>query len=65
MEKRKQNGDPVLSVGALTTLIKDNLETAFSAVAVEGEVSNMKMASSGHLYFSLKDREAIIQAVMF
>ena len=65
MEKRQKNSDSVLSVGALTSLIKDNLETAFSSVAVEGEVSNLKMASSGHLYFSLKDRDAIIQAVMF
>lgn len=55
----------VLSVSALTLLIKDNLESSFSSVAVEGEVSNVKLSSSGHLYFSLKDKDALIQAVMF
>lgn len=54
-----------LSVGALTLLIKNSLETSFSSVTVEGEVSNSKLSSSGHLYFSLKDKEAMIQAVMF
>lgn len=55
----------VLSVGALTNLIKNSLETSFAALSVEGEVSAAKISSSGHLYFSLKDREALIQAVMF
>jgi exodeoxyribonuclease VII large subunit len=65
MERNPKGSDAVLSVGALTVLIKDSLETAFPSVAVEGEVSNAKLASSGHLYFSLKDRDAVIQAVMF
>ena len=56
---------PVLSVSALTTLIKNSLETSYSSVSVEGEISGAKLSSSGHLYFSLKDREALIQAVMF
>lgn len=55
----------VLSVGALTNLIKSSLETSFSSLSVEGEVTGAKISSSGHLYFSLKDREALIQAVMF
>ncbi len=55
----------VLSVGALTNLIKNSLETSFSSLSVEGEVTGAKISSSGHLYFSLKDREALIQAVMF
>ena len=54
-----------MSVGALTNLIKNSLETSFSSVSVEGEVSGAKISSSGHLYFSLKDRDALIQAVMF
>lgn len=54
-----------ISVSALTFLIKNNLETAFPTLYVEGEVTNAKLSSSGHLYFSLKDREAMIQAVMF
>ncbi len=54
-----------LSVSALTGLIKGTLEDFYSSVAGQGEVSNAKLSSSGHLYFSLKDREALIQAVMF
>jgi exodeoxyribonuclease VII large subunit len=54
-----------LTVSALTQLIKNNLETSFPSVLIEGEVSGSKLSSSGHFYFSLKDRESLIQAVMF
>ncbi len=54
-----------MSVSALTSLIKGTLETSYSSVSVQGEVSNAKLSSSGHLYFSLKDRDSIIQAVLF
>lgn len=53
------------SVSGLTQAIKDSLEGGFPSVEVEGEISNLKAASSGHLYFSLKDRDSMIQAVMF
>ncbi len=55
----------VLSVSELTSLVKGMLEDAFPSVTVEGEISNFKPASSGHWYFNLKDREAMVQAVMF
>ncbi|MDR0320191.1 MAG: exodeoxyribonuclease VII large subunit [Treponema sp.] len=54
-----------LTVSELTEQIRLNLEGSFSAVIVEGEVSNCRPASSGHLYFSLKDASAKIDAVMF
>jgi len=54
-----------LTVSELTDLIRLNLENSFSLVCVEGEVSNCRPASSGHLYFSLKDAGAKIDAVMF
>jgi len=54
-----------LSVSELTEQIRLNLEGSFSIVSVEGEVSNCRPASSGHLYFSLKDAGAKIDAVMF
>jgi exodeoxyribonuclease VII large subunit len=53
------------TVSELTALIRGTLETAFPRLLVEGEISNCRPASSGHLYFTLKDREAVIQAVMF
>ena len=54
-----------MSVSELTELIRGCLEGRFSSVMVEGEISNCKLASSGHLYFSLKDAGAKIDAVMF
>jgi len=54
-----------LTVSELTEQIRLNLEGSFSYVCVEGEISNCRPASSGHLYFSLKDSNAKIDAVMF
>lgn len=56
---------PILTVSTLTQSIKMLLEGQFKFVAVQGEVSNCKLQSSGHLYFSLKDANAQISAVMF
>ncbi len=56
---------PVLSVSQLTTAIKLCLESSFPKVWIQGEISNFKRQSSGHLYFSLKDAESQISAVMF
>src|SRR5208282_5448631 len=41
------------------------LESRFPAVYVKGEISNFKEQSSGHLYFTLKDLESQISAVLF
>ena len=54
-----------LSVSELTSLVKELLEDSLPAVLVEGEISNWRPASSGHAYFTLKDRGAMLQAVMF
>jgi exodeoxyribonuclease VII large subunit len=59
------DADKVWSVGQLTRRIRQTLEGALPAIAVEGEVSNFKAAASGHLYFNLKDRDAQIRCVMF
>ncbi len=56
---------PVLSVSGLTQSIKILLEGQFRFVAVQGEVSNCKLQASGHLYFSIKDANAQLSAVMF
>jgi exodeoxyribonuclease VII large subunit len=58
-------GNQVLSVSELTERIKQVIETDFERVCVEGEISNWRPAPSGHIYFTLKDRTAMIQAVMF
>lgn len=56
---------PVLTVTELTQLIKQQLEESFPFLTLQGEISNFKQQSSGHLYFSLKDSKAQISAVMF
>ncbi|MDR1466521.1 MAG: exodeoxyribonuclease VII large subunit [Treponema sp.] len=53
------------TVSELTNLIKTNLEEAFPEIKVQGEVSNCRPSSTGHLYFTLKDEGACISAVMF
>jgi exodeoxyribonuclease VII large subunit len=53
-----------LSVSAVTTAVKARLEEHFVAVWVSGEVSNYVRASSGHMYFTLKDSQAQIRCMM-
>ncbi len=55
----------VFTVSEITQGIKDLLEGAFSEVWVEGEVSNCRPSGAGHVYFSLKDQNAILSSVMF
>jgi len=54
-----------LSVHALTTAAKDVLEGAFPKLWVRGEVSGYKQYPSGHWYFTLKDADAQIPAVVW
>lgn len=54
-----------MSVGELTARLKNQIESAFGSIAVEGELSNCKQWSSGHLYFTLKDDRAQLRGVMF
>lgn len=55
----------ILTVTQLTQNVKDLIEANFPALSVQGEISNFKQHTSGHLYFSLKDAGAQISAVMF
>ena len=55
----------IYSVSELTTNIKRLLEEQYSMVWISGEISNLKIPSSGHAYFTLKDKQAQISAVMF
>jgi len=55
----------ILTVSRLTALIRGVLEDNFDQVWVEGEVSNLSLPSSGHLYFTLKDSGAQVRCVMF
>ena len=55
----------IFSVAEITREIKVLLETTIPVVWVEGEISNLKFHSSGHLYFSLKDKDSQINCVMW
>jgi exodeoxyribonuclease VII large subunit len=55
----------ILSISELTQLIKFQLEQSFDYLWVEGEISNFRIPSSGHFYFTLKDEKSQIRAVMF
>lgn len=58
--------DRILSVAELTLLVKGALESRFPAVWVRGEIAGCKRQSSGHLYFSLRDRvDATLACAMF
>lgn len=56
---------PVLTVSALTFVMKKAVEASFAHVWVSGEISNFTRASSGHCYFTLKDDTAQLKAVMW
>lgn len=57
----------ILSVSELTKYIKDKFENDFflSNLWVKGEISNLKLHSSGHAYLTLKDKDCSIKIVMF
>jgi len=55
----------VLTVIALTRLVKETLAEAFPAVWVRGEVTGVRRSDRGHVYFSLKDREAQLECALY
>src|SRR5437667_7926417 len=60
-----QQTSKVFTVGELTRAIRNTLEAKFSAVWVQGEISNYKLHPSGHQYFTLKDQRAQISCVIW
>lgn len=56
---------PEYSVSELAQGVRRTLETAFARVRVRGEISGFKQYASGHGYFTLKDADAAISAVMW
>src|SRR5512133_1730206 len=54
-----------LTVGELTRALKAAIEPRFRDVWVSGEVGNLRRQSSGHLYFTLKDAEAVLPCALW
>src|SRR5574337_1029670 len=60
-----KNRNKILTISELTRKIRGSLEQEFFNLWVVGEVSNLKRPTSGHVYLTLKDANAQLQAVMF
>jgi exodeoxyribonuclease VII large subunit len=58
-------GRSVYTVSRLNKEVRTLLERGLGVIWVEGELSNFSQPSSGHWYFSLKDREAQVRCAMF
>ena len=56
---------PSVTVSELLRSVRDTLERRFPLLWVRGELSNLRPATSGHYYFTLKDRGAQVDCVMF
>ena len=59
------DNSPPLSVSELSGALKRTIESAFGQVRVRGEISGFKRHNSGHCYFTLKDENACIDAVIW
>jgi exodeoxyribonuclease VII large subunit len=59
------DNSPPLSVSELSGALKRTIENAFGQVRVRGEISGFKRHASGHCYFTLKDENACIDAVIW
>jgi exodeoxyribonuclease VII large subunit len=57
--------EKVASVSSIINHIKDLLEENYQGIAIEGEVSNFQLSTSGHYYFSLSDEQATLNCVLF
>ena len=55
----------IFKVAELSKRVRERLESEFADIWVEGEISNYRPASSGHLYFTLKDESAQLRCVCF
>lgn len=55
----------IFSVFEITSQIKSLLESRFIGIEVQGEVTNYKVSSTGHIYFTLKDEKAALNCVLF
>ncbi len=66
MTPMQSNQDqPIITISAITDLIKDTLEDNFAQVNLIGEISNLSVPASGHWYFTLKDSRSQLRCAMF
>jgi exodeoxyribonuclease VII large subunit len=63
IEQTSLHNFPEFTVSEVSAALKRTVEDAFDRVRVRGEISGFKCAASGHLYMSLKDENAVMDAV--
>ena len=64
-KKIKLSNLPEYSVSEISNLLKNIVEDSFSFVKIRGEISGLKKYPSGHIYFNIKDENAVLNAVCF
>lgn len=55
----------IYTVSQISVAIKKTLEGSFSTLQISGEISNLRLQSSGHYYFTLKDDQSQISCALF
>jgi exodeoxyribonuclease VII large subunit len=58
-----QTNTPIFSVSEISGALKTTVEESFGHVRVRGEISGFKRPGSGHLYFTLKDDQAVLNGI--
>lgn len=58
-------GPKIYTVREVARRVREILESNFSGLWIEGEISNFKHHTSGHMYFNLKDEQAVLRAAFF
>jgi exodeoxyribonuclease VII large subunit len=64
-EQSLSNERMVLSISEIVDGVKNELQAKFRDIWIQGEISNLRRPSSGHLYFTLKDESSQLSAVCF
>lgn len=62
---QKDGDNTVLTVSELSHHLRMMIEGVFAQVIVEGEVSGLRRAASGHVYFDLKDKDNLIKCILW
>jgi exodeoxyribonuclease VII large subunit len=65
IEQDTSSGRDIYTVSRLNQEVRHLLEGEFGLLWVEGEISNFVKPASGHMYLSLKDRNAQVRCAMF
>jgi exodeoxyribonuclease VII large subunit len=63
LTEAQSSDESALTVSQISQMIAGTLNDSFGDITVKGEISGFKAAASGHLYFSIKDENAVLNAI--